>query len=100
MEYAPGYPAKIASSDELRVDLDNQFLHDLSQSPYLGFYLSNDLSWAKYIEKLCTKLSQKVAIPGRIKSKVPEVMLEQVHKTIIQPNIDYCITVWGYASIT
>ncbi len=23
-------------------------------------------------------------------------MLEQVYKTIIQPNIDYCITVWGY----
>ncbi len=24
-------------------------------------------------------------------------MLEQAYKTIIQPNIDYCITVWGYA---
>ncbi len=24
-------------------------------------------------------------------------MLEKVYNTIIQPNIDYCITVWGYA---
>ncbi len=65
---------------------------------YLSLYLSNDLSWAKHIDKLCTKLSQKVAILGRIKSKVPKVMLERVYKTIIQPNIDYCITVWGYAT--
>ena len=24
-------------------------------------------------------------------------MLDIVYKTIIQPHIDYCITVWGYA---
>ncbi len=79
------------------MELDNQLLNDLSESPYLGLYLSNDLSWAKHIDKLCSKLSQKVTILGRIKSKVPKAMLVHIYKTIIQPNIDYCITVWGYA---
>ncbi len=46
---------------------------------------------------MCTKLSQKVAILGRIKSKVQKVMLEQVYKTIIQSNIDYRIMVCDYA---
>ena len=59
----------------LRVELDNELLNDLLNL-YLGLYLSNDLSWAKHIDKLCTKLPQKVAILGRTKSKVPKVILK------------------------
>ncbi len=92
-----GTRQSLLHSDELRVELDNELMKDLSESPYLGLYLIIDLTWAKHISKLFTKLSQTVAILGRIKSKVPQVMLEQVYKTIIQPNINYCITVWGYA---
>ena len=58
---------RLLHSDELRVELDNPLLEYLSESPYIGLYLSNDLSWAKHIDKLCTKLSQQVKILSRIK---------------------------------
>ena len=45
---------------------------------------------------LSSKWSQKLGVLKRLKDKVPKEMLDIVSKTIIQPHIDYCITVWGY----
>ena len=35
----------------------------------------------------------------RLRSKVGRSELLKVYNTIIQPHVDYCITVWGYASM-
>ncbi len=78
-----GTSQRLLHSDKLRVELGIHFRKDLSESPYLSLYLNNDLSWATHIDKVCTKLFQKVTILGRIKSKVPKVILEQVYNSLI-----------------
>ena len=64
---------------------------------YLGVELSYNISWCPDILKLCDKLAQEVAILRRIKQKIPQSTLCILYHTIIQPHIDYCLTVWGYA---
>ena len=58
------------------------------------------MSWDLHIYKVCSKLSQKVGLFGRLRSSVPNEMLEIVYQTCVQPKIGYCITVWGYAPAT
>ncbi len=52
-----------------------------------------------HMHKVCSKLSQKVGLFGRLRSSVPNKMLRIVYQTCIQPAIDYCITVWGKVQI-
>ena len=75
----------------------DNILEEYTEMSYLGLLLSQNLSWANYISNLSSKLSQKLGVLSRVKDKVPKDMLNVVYKTIIQPHIDYCITVWGYA---
>ncbi len=75
--------------------MNRTILEDYTEVPYLGLRLSNNISWARYICNLSSKLSQKLGVL-KGEDKVPKEMLNNVYKTIIQPHIDYCITVWGY----
>ncbi len=56
--------------------------------------------WDAFICKLCSELSQKVGLMSRLKAKVPQPMLTIIYQTTVQPVIDYCITLCGYAPST
>ncbi len=52
------------------------------------------VSWIQYIVKLCSKPAQKIGILKR--NQISSFSLVALYHTIIQPNIDYCLTEWGY----
>ncbi len=47
-----------------------------------------------------SKISPKVELLCRIKYKIGQTQLLDIYNSIVQPHIDYCITVWGYAADT
>ena len=51
--------------------------------------------WDVQINKLCSKLSQKLAFYLDYGIK-----FQGVYNTMVEPILDYCITVWGYAPCT
>ncbi len=73
-----GTRQKLRGESELRISINDEVLSDFNEAPYLGLLLSSDLSWSNYILKLCNKLSQKVGILCRMKSKVPKSLLKVV----------------------
>ena len=75
-------------------------LPDLPQYDYLDLTIRCNLMWDVQINKLCSKLSQKVGLLFRLRHQVPSCMLMTVYNTMVQPILDYCITVWGYAPCT
>jgi len=84
-------------SHDLRLCLNDESLLQVNETKYLGVTLCNDLSWDKHISSICKKLGHGIHVLRKLKNKIPPSHLLTVYNTIVQPHIDYCITVWGYA---
>lgn len=65
---------------------------------YLGVHVDSHLSWVQRIHALCAKLSPKIGMLKRLKHILPPHCLTHVYNSVIQPHIDYSITVWGGAA--
>ena len=83
--------------DPFEIVLNGGRLNTVTETPYLGVTLSTNLSWEKHISNICKKVGYGVSILYRLSHKVNYNELVKVYKTIIQPHIDYCITIWGYS---
>ena len=81
----------------LDITINNSPVQPVSNVSYLWVKISHDLSWDSQINSTCKKLGHGIYILRKLKDKVPINDLITIYKTIIQPHIDYCLTVWGYA---
>lgn len=81
----------------LCINIDNTPLDCRASARYLGVHTDSKLKWDEHINKLCNKISPKIGLLRKLKQCLPIECLEQVYKSTIQPHIDYCITVWGFA---
>ena len=83
---------------KLDVYSKNIQLNEVSEHPYLGLQLDNSLKWNHHIMKLCKNVSGKLAQLNRLRSGLGKNTLKQLYTTIIQPSLDYAISIWGYCS--
>jgi len=65
---------------------------------YLGITVDSHLTWSQHIQELCAKLSSKIGMLKRLKHLLPIDCLVRVYNAVVQPHIDYCLTVWGGAA--
>ena len=82
---------------DINVSINNTPLKSDTNIKYLGVKVSNDMSWNSHISHVCQKLGHGIQVIRRLKGIIPTNDLVNVYKTILQPHIDYCLTVWGYA---
>ena len=82
-------------SDELDISIDGQSLKYVQCANYLGMKIDNHLTWNDYVNKLCSKISSKLSRLRRLQSTVSSNVLSKIYLTLIQPCIDYAISVWG-----
>ena len=54
------------------------------------------MSWEHHVDVLISKLAPKLQVLRRLKRFLSQNDLIIMYKTLVQPCIDYCITVWGY----
>ena len=67
---------------------------------YLGVTLSRDLSWEPHISRLESKLASNIGIMRKISFFLPKKILYLLYYALIQSQILFCISVWGYTNIT
>ena len=60
----------------------------------VGIYLDRNIIWDNHINKLCQKLRSKLYMFNRIKYFLPHHARIQFFNGIVQPNNDYCASVW------
>ena len=80
------------------ISINGTALSKVNQAKYLGVTIDKTLNWEAHINNLCIKISPKVELLRRIKYKLNKAQLIDIYGSIIQPHIDYCITLWGYAA--
>ena len=82
----------------LNILLNNETLSQVTHTPYLGITVDSALNWNSHVMKLCKKVSSKLALLNRLRKFIDKHTLLSIYNSIIQPNIDYAISVWGYSS--
>ena len=85
-------------SDNLDISIDGQCLKYVHCANYLGMKIDNHLTWNDYINKLCSNVASKLSSLRRLQGTVTSNVLCKIYLTMIQPCIDYAISVWGQTS--
>ena len=83
---------------DLNVCIGNYELLQCSNIKYLGVDIDNVLSWDTQTDSISKKLVFIMYRLSRLKPVLPSQMLMYIYTSIIQPKIDYAISVWGYTT--
>jgi hypothetical protein len=87
------------TDNNLNVMLNNEKIEQVNKVKYLGVMIDNNLTWNEHISVLCKNLSYKISQLSRVKNIVTKDMMLTIYRSIIQPTIDYAITVWGHTTM-
>jgi hypothetical protein len=82
----------------LKVIMNDADLKYVDQCKYLGVHVDKNLTWCVHVDVLCRELNYMVWTLSRLRCILPHESLIQIYISIVQPKIDYAITVWGYTS--
>ena len=74
--------------DEVQIDCVDNF-------NFLGLTLDKNMNWNKHIQKISTKVSQKVGIINKLKSFLSVKILLLLYNSLILPHLHYCLLAWG-----
>lgn len=90
---------KLAKHDcNLRININDSDIEQVSSAKLLGVYLDSTLSWEKHITHLCSVISSRIGLLNRLAKFVPYTLLRMVYNALIFPYFVYCCTVWGSCS--
>ena len=94
-----GHPSKTYQLD-FDLYLNNVKLPSCKSTKLFGIVIDDHLSWDDHIHYLLKKMSPKLGLLRRLSFTFPPDVLSSLNMSIIQPHIDYCISVWGSCSQT
>ena len=91
---------QLRNNSVLDISVDGTAVEQVTSLKYLGATIDCNLSWNDHISLLCRNLSFKISKLMRVRNIVTKDMMVKMYNSIIQPTIDYAITVWGKTTIT
>ena len=75
----------------------NEKLEWVNEYKYLGLILSNKMSYARHIDKVCTRVSQYTGVFYHLNKILPRNVLMLLYHSHIVPHISLHIEIWGAA---
>ena len=85
------------TQSKLNISIRGEHLDNVDQFKYLGIWLDPSLSWRFHIDKLVSKINQRIGLLRRVRNILPKATLNLLFKSLILPHFDYCDVVWGNA---
>ena len=62
---------------------------------YLGLIVDDTLTWDERVDYILAKISKNIGIIKWVKTFLPRNSLLTLYRTLIEPYLRYCNTVWG-----
>ena len=84
----------------LNICISGKSLENCTYTKLLGVYIDCHLTWDKHINYLCNKLSPKLGLLYRFSKFLPNHALNVIYNTLLQPDIDYGISIWGNCGVS
>ena len=85
---------------DVSVNINGDLIKSSQSTKLLGVHIDSQLSFKNHIQSLLTKLAPKLGLLRRLSFDLPEYILLTIYKSVIQPHIDYCLSVWGSCNKT
>jgi hypothetical protein len=83
------------SRNQIDLYLNNTKLKQVSVVTFLGIQLNEKLNWNDHIKLLENKLIKNIRIMNLIKNKLDTKSMICLYHSLILPNINYCLEIWG-----
>ena len=83
---------------DLNVCIGNYELLQCNNIKYIGVDIDNVLSWDMHTDRISKKLVFIISRQSRLKPVLLSHMIMYIYTSIVQPKIDYAISVWGYTT--
>jgi hypothetical protein len=74
---------------------DSKVVNNVSSTTLLGLDIDNELSFSPHSDKICWKLSQRIALLRKIRSYLPLKQRLLYYNSIILPIITYAMVIWS-----
>ncbi len=90
----------LSKMPEMSIHINNEPLHKVTISIYLGMFIDSNLKWDDHINNMIPKISAKIGIIKSLRNIVPTNNLIQNYNAIVQLYLGYGDTVYNTASQT
>ena len=67
---------------------------------YLGLVVDDTLTWDQHVDYISSKVIKNIGIIKRVRSFLPRHSLLTLYRTLVEPYLRYCNTVWGQCNET
>ena len=74
-------------------------INQVDSVKYLGVVIDDRLTWQHQLVQIQKVVQGKLAILRRLSNYLPCSLLENIHLSCIQPNLDYADTVWNICGV-
>ncbi len=85
---------------EMSIHTNNEPLHKVTISKYLGMFIDSNLKWDDHINNMIPKIFAKIGIRRSLRNIVPNDTPIQIYKAIVQTHLDYGDAVYDSTSQT
>ena len=75
-------------------------INRVSHTKSIGVYLDENLIWNEHINQISRKIASGIGALKRIRSFVPDTILQFIFNSLVQPYFDYFCVVWDNCSKT
>ena len=83
-------------SSDLNILIDDNEIIKVQKTKILGIYFDQNLHFKEHVKYICEKTTKKVNLLNRLKFFLPNKTLNTIYKSLIQPQIDYGIAIYGF----
>ena len=90
--------SKKVPSTELKVYIDREQIQQVSTQKLLGLIIDKEMSFNEHVDKLSTKLAQKIGVLRKIRRCLPIRERMLYYNCMIKPNMMYGGTIWSSCS--
>jgi len=90
-----GSSTKLNKTEKLNITCGNSILEQVSLFKYLGLWFDPNLTWAAHIDKICSKVSQRIGILYRTRSYINPGIANKIYKALILPVMYYGDIIWS-----
>ena len=80
--------------------IDDEVVPMINEAKYLGIQIEKTLSWKEHINIIASKISRGIGMLRYAKRYVPLSTVKTMYRSIVEPYLRYCCTVWGCCTET
>jgi hypothetical protein len=84
------------SINDLNIVICNERLIRVTKVKILGVFFDDRFVFDEHINSLSKKMNQRIGLLSRLRHFLPEKTLVIVYNSIVLPNLDYSLVLWGY----